>query len=633
MDFIIYFDIAAGILTSFLIGSVIVRNQFRGTSNKFFVALAVYTLVSTLFDILASLPQFDKTTLFVFNTFYIFFRAAIPMLFFLYAAAIGEVYHRFKKRGVAIFSTTFIPYLLVLICLIVNIWTKSMFDYVDGPRYVRGHLIWITYVSSFIYGAGSIGVLIASRKIRGAAQLSAALSAFFFQVAATVMQIFVGNILIEMFATAFSLIILTVFIENPENFIDDKTKHPGFSAFVTDAKRKIDQKEPFGAVFIHATNSSTAYSLFPYREFIEFIRYSSNTLAEQCRKIDRTSVVYYLGQSSYVYLFADKSKSKALLELITDYFDAPMSHGDITFRFNAKIALAENPEDISDLQSLVAFSTTFYDLGEENDIDVTPYRTAAGNTLFELDKILEKAIAEKSFSLLYQPIYSVKEKRFISAEALLRLNDETFGTIMPALMIPYAEKHGKIGAIGDIVLEKSFAFLSERIGDKLDYLEVNLSSMQLVDVNILPHIQELSRKYGVDPSRVIFEITESVAIMDNPVVLDNIDAIFNAGYRIAIDDFGTGYSNIARLIRLPYVTLKFDKSMADELVSNDNDPFFQGLFDMTHRGHVNVLLEGVETKALVDKVEKMGVDFIQGYYYSKPLNEDALLEFLAEAKK
>ncbi len=632
MNFILHFDYAGLVILGFLILSIFFRRQYRILSNKYYLAICVVTLASTVFDILASQPSFSKEALFFFNTLYMGVRSAIPMLFFLYAVVICEVYTRFKKRRLR-FSTTFIPYSIIIVFLVINFWTKWMFDYVDGPLYQRGSASAVIYVASYIYGLGSMGVLIASRKVRAKIQLGAAITTLLILSGASLMQLFMGDVLIEMFATAFSLIVLSVFVENPENYIDDKTQQPGFSAFVRDVKQKLEGKDAFGAVFIHATNAATFYNMLPYQEAVAFIRYTSHACADMCKKIDRTSEVYYLGHSTFAYLFANKTKSQDMFKAICGYFNAPMSNGTISFRFNARICLAECPEDFNDLESLIAFSTTFFEFSDEKTFDLAQYRTRTGNTVFQIENILEKAIREKSFSLYYQPIYDVKQKRFVSAEALLRLIDPVHGIIMPGLMIPYAERRGKIAAIGDIVLEKSFAFLSEHIKDKLDYIEVNLSSVQLLDDSIIERIQGLGKKYDVRPDQIIFEITESVAINANPVIVDNVLALHAAGYRIAMDDFGTGYSNIARLVHLPISTLKFDKSMTDLLQTDEHDSFFSALFDLTKDNGVKVLLEGVETKETADKVIALGADYIQGYYYSLALPEDQLLSFLDEQAK
>ena len=144
-------------------------------------------------------------------------------------------------------------------------------------------------------------------------------------------------------------------------------------------------------------------------------------------------------------------------------FTKPMVHHNISFQFVAKTCLVNCPEDCDNVADLVAFSNTFYDLTEGSHLNVKPFRKEKGNLLFELDHILERSISKKTFTNYYQGIYSVKEKKFIAAEALIRLNDPDFGMIMPSLMIPYAEGRSKNKDIGRVVIEKAFRFFSEKL--------------------------------------------------------------------------------------------------------------------------------------------------------------------------
>ncbi|MBO5528220.1 MAG: EAL domain-containing protein, partial [Bacilli bacterium] len=135
---------------------------------------------------------------------------------------------------------------------------------------------------------------------------------------------------------------------------------------------------------------------------------------------------------------------------------------------------------------------------------------------------------------------------------------------------------------------------------------------------------------GIAPSEVVFEVTESDAVKEDPTIEANLKAIQAEGYKIAIDDFGTGYSNISRIMQLDLSVLKFDRSMTDVFAKGDQDDFFRGLFDIFSKRNVKILFEGVETKEVSDKLESMNVDHIQGYYYSKAIPAPEFLKLLEE---
>ena len=631
MGFNLFFDFAALAVLAFLVFSIILKRQVIGLSNKLYLVVISCTIVGTILDILASLAELPITVLFVLNTFFVFFRAMTALSLFLYACNLGNVYYRLKRNR-WVYVLLFLPLLVLTGFLIANFFNKQVFDYLPGPAYQRGPLMTVAYVVGYLYlGAGLVIILI-SRKYHSPAQIIALVGAFMLQVGSSVFQYFVGDVLIEMFVASITILTLSIFIESPENFVDYKTRNLNYRSFTMEMRRRFDLKESFSVFFIHVTNSSSLYGLFPHKQALEFNRACSAAVQEKARRIDHSALVYYLGGATFAYTFSDRSRDEEIQQLITKEFSTPMTHNNITFLFEAKTCLVHCPEDCHDVTALIGFSTTFFDLTDKSHLDLAPYRKNGGNILFELDHILERAIAEKSFSVFYQGIYSLPKKRFISAEALVRLNDPVFGLIMPSLMIPYAEGHGKIAAISRIVMEKAFAFFVEHLRGKLEYVEINLSPPQLLDPRFVEKVNELAERFGIKPSEVVFEVTENTVTGENAVLDDNLKALQEQGYRLAIDDFGTGYSNLSRLLQLNLSILKFDRTMTHLLAHDDQDDFFLGLFAIFRHRKITLLFEGVEDQKTAEKLERMKADHIQGYYYSKTIPEEALLDLISDQK-
>ena len=627
MGFNLFFDVAALTILAFLIFSIVLKKQIIGTSNKFYLGVIVITLVATVLDILASLEFFPVKLLFVLNVFFLLFRAGTALSIFLYALNLGKIYRRIRKRK-AIYLLIFIPYLILIGFLIANFFTKVLFDYTEGPVYTRGSLMWVAYLIGFLYLSGSIFVIIYSRKYFLPAQVIAMFVGFLAQIGAQVFQFFIGSVLVEMFVTAITLLALSLFIESPENFIDFKTKNLNYHSFTTDVQQLYDMGDSFNVIFIKVTNSSTVYNLYPYKQAVQFNRACSAKMSEDAKKIDKSSLVYFLGNATFAYVFSKREVENEMLKLIQDGFAKPMNQNGVGFQFVAKTCLVNCPEDCSNPADLVAFSTTFYDLTDDLYLDVKPYRQEKGNILFELDHILERAINEKTFSIYYQGIYSIQEKKFIAAEALLRLKDANFGTIMPNLMIPYAERRNKIVGIGRVVIEKVFNFYSSSLRGKLDYVEINLSPSQLSDPNLVNDIQTLANQYDIKPREIVFEVIESTAAMEEPNIEKNMRDLKELGYHFAIDDFGTGFSNLSRIMNLKVSVIKFDKTMTDLLANEEQDDFFLGILPVFRKRKITTLFEGVETKEIAEKLERMKVDQIQGYYYCKTIPEDLFLKHI-----
>jgi sensor c-di-GMP phosphodiesterase-like protein len=242
------------------------------------------------------------------------------------------------------------------------------------------------------------------------------------------------------------------------------------------------------------------------------------------------------------------------------------------------------------------------------------------------------AIRERSFEIYYQPIYSLKDECFYSAEALARLTDPEYGPIPPAVFISDAEQSGAILQIESILLDKIFCFLGsvdyEATG--LSYVEINLSTEQCMRPQMARELLGMMEGYGVSPRHVNLEMTETSAAFSQNIIEGNIRTLIGAGTSFSLDDFGSGYSNIVRMLDLPFDIVKYDKSFADDLWQHDTHIVLADTIPMLQSLGKKVLVEGVETAEQAEELRRLGVDYIQGYYYARPMPQDQFVAFMTE---
>ena len=268
---------------------------------------------------------------------------------------------------------------------------------------------------------------------------------------------------------------------------------------------------------------------------------------------------------------------------------------------------------------------------DEEVVDKMIYR----NTI---EDVVRQAVKDKSFDVYYQPILSVKEGSFSSAEALVRLkrkDGEKY--ISPEDFIPIAEKCGLVQEIDDLVFEKVCSFISREnlMSYGLKTIEVNLSGNDAVDAHTHERLFRKMEKYHIPPNYINFEITDTSHITKDETFKENIRKMREQGFTFSMDDFGTGDSNLLELLKMDYVLIKMDR----EFVWNCLDPdkpdklnVLKHTIDFIRKNGLHVLAEGVETleqaKVLIDN----GVEYLQGFYYSRPVPEDEYIEFLNAQK-
>lgn len=250
--------------------------------------------------------------------------------------------------------------------------------------------------------------------------------------------------------------------------------------------------------------------------------------------------------------------------------------------------------------------------------------------------MLETALRDDGFYVVYQPIYDTHTKSFTSAEALVRMKDtETIGFVPPDEFITAAERFGYISELGNVVLEKVCEMAAqEKIWERgVSYIEVNLSGVQMKELDLAASIDRNLKKYGIDPSFLNFEITETASVTSGERLRENMMQLRNMGCSFSMDDFGTGYSNLSQMADASYDLVKLDKTLIWPCFEEGNEKartILQNVVSMISELHTEIVAEGVETQEQVELLDSLGVRHMQGYYFSRPVKREDFVAFLSK---
>lgn len=237
---------------------------------------------------------------------------------------------------------------------------------------------------------------------------------------------------------------------------------------------------------------------------------------------------------------------------------------------------------------------------------------------FSLREALAKAVLDQEFSLVYQPKIRLADNRCVGAEILLRWNRSDFGPVSPEDFIPLAEENGMIRTISRWVIGKAFREIAA--ADRKDLVfAINLSVIDLKDPEFIPYVREARRKSAVLPSRIEFEVTESVQADQDPQIQDTLRTLLSEGYKLSIDDFGTGYSSLSYLHKLKVNNLKIDRSFVQMIGPSENSryPVIDAIISMGLSMGLEITAEGVETESQAAYLMKRKCKYAQGWLYSK----------------
>jgi diguanylate cyclase (GGDEF)-like protein len=244
-----------------------------------------------------------------------------------------------------------------------------------------------------------------------------------------------------------------------------------------------------------------------------------------------------------------------------------------------------------------------------------------------VERKLATALDDGRLRLVYQPQYRTKDRSLVGFEALARWTDADLGPVSPVEFIPLAESLGLIPRLGLWALETACQFLAgqaPRVKDTLR-LSVNVSVLQLRDESFSPQAEALVRRYGLTPSSLELEITESFLMQSFEQAIQTVSDLRTKGFRIALDDFGKGYSSLSYLKVMPLDTLKIDKEFLDDVA---NRTLLGSIIQMGQLLNLQVVAEGIEDEQQLRFLEDQGCHVVQGFLLSRPL-EAAARDLLA----
>ncbi|MHB1205754.1 MAG: EAL domain-containing protein, partial [Rhodospirillaceae bacterium] len=394
-----------------------------------------------------------------------------------------------------------------------------------------------------------------------------------------------------------------------------------------------------GVAMLQFPNFKMVAESFGHRRANDFIREVARRLKKTVRESD---TVARLSDDTFCIVLSDIAVEKDIAIVSDKIFEAmtpPFQFAGTEVRPTPRIGFSLYPNDATAPDTLVQFA----DLAMRRALKEKTRgycRFVAGmdeesRRRQQVESALEQALDRGEFSVVYQPLIALATGRIASAEALIRWQHPILGSISPEVFIPIAEQTGLIGGIGDWVLEQSVrtaAAWSESFDADID-VAVNVSTRQLSDPHLTARVKQLLDDAGLASERLKIEVTESALAEDVAGVKAALDDLRSLGVILCLDDFGTGYSALSYLANYSFDVLKMDRSFVRDVADNRlSASLADSIIKMARRLGIKVVAEGVEEEKQLTFLKKRGCDFVQGYYFSKPLVREEIHAFIARSQ-
>ncbi|WP_417531349.1 EAL domain-containing protein [Marinobacter lipolyticus] len=367
-----------------------------------------------------------------------------------------------------------------------------------------------------------------------------------------------------------------------------------------------------------------------------------NLLIEAARRISSclrgTSTVARLGGDEFLVILPGLTGGDAtsqVAERILKTFEPAYLLNNQEVFVTTSIGIAVFPTDSDNSGNLLQHAdAAMYQAkhkGKSSYAHFVPEMTEVSHDRLQMESRMRRALDQNEFELYFQPIVQTDTGALSSAEALIRWNSPSMGMVMPDRFIPLAEETGLIIPIGEWVLQEAChkAMKWREITGTNVGVSVNVSPRQFRDPNFSDIVLKALESSGLEAEYLELEITERL-ILDNTIetaeILKHLD---QAGIRLSVDDFGTGYSALSYLKSYPFDTLKIDKSFVQDVLKEQDDAsLVRAIINMAHSLGLRVIAEGVEEEAQTHFLQHEGCDYSQGYFYSRPVPEEAFEKWL-----
>ena len=636
----IRFQIASFVILAILEVIYFLRPKIRLLSNRIFTVLMVSAFIYLLFDFATvfALVYYDYLPLwfvrFTHQGFITFLDIALSCIY-LYIDMLNRNQRRYSQSELSVIIFSYVVVVASVIFAPIDYYIEE-----DGI-YSYGLMVNCVYAVLIIYSVMTIIQTLRHMKNQAhRKQKICVLMTMMLWVGFGGVQILEPKILMSSVGISAIILLMFLSLENPSEYLDSETRAFNYYALRTVLQEYMSRHKNYAVVSMELDEASVienyASNTIISEVLIEIKCYIEKTFKSPCYRVNRMTLAFIIDNKKI-------SKLDTFLEILADRFSQPWELKDRSVRLNAHANVLCCPEDfpfegsILELLDFAEDSETYgHSIGFIRRIDDKSREKRIRNR--KILHMVSDAIKNDTIEMYFQPIYSLEEKKFTNAEALVRLKDkETLGVISPEEFIPLAEKKGMIMPLSNLIFNHVFSFMSENNlrKKKLNRIEVNLSGLQSVDANLPKLMKSLLMKYNIAPDCVNLEITESIAVTSGYMLKKNMEELKKFGCSFAMDDFGTGYSNLSRIARADFELIKIDKSLlwpcfkeeASEGTKNAKI-LLENMISMLLKMGRKIVVEGIETKEQFEYLERLGITYAQGFYFSKPLPEDEFIKFI-----
>ena len=562
------------------------------------------------------------------TTIFYLFQAVLPFVLICYIQTLHEKRMISKKR----IMLSGIPVSGLICIVLTNPFTGKLFYFDISQGYIKGPWYMLMYYSAIGHLLAALILVVIWRKKLGLRKIKVLLEILVISGTGTVIQILWHPLLTTGFGLSLGILALFITINNPNANTDSLTGLYNHLYFNRRSNELILSGKSFHIITVYLYQLKHINKVAGNQGGDLFLQMTAKQLGELCGE-----KVFRITGKRFLVLTTSLKEYEDYITQLTQIFNVEMELDAEHRNMMIPVIISGiiNAEKLGDGGLILEYTEYLESLSIQNgltEVVQDDHQTMNGFLYNKrVEQFLHTAVKEDLFEVYYQPVYSTREKRFITLEALSRLYHTELGWIAPDVFIQIAEKNHMIEQITDLQFRRICRFLQKNsvLMNQLLNVKVNLSSLDLMRNDCSSHFIRMMDEFGIPHHWIQFEITETVATEYNASLKKVVEEFSAEGIRLCLDDFGSGYANLNTVMRLPFSAIKLDRSLLFDICSDKKRAkFYQSIVGTFSGMNYNIVSEGVETEEEMKLISSWGVDMIQGYYFSRPLPEEELLKLL-----
>lgn len=633
MIYNIHYDVSAMVVSLLSIIFVITKKGMYRRQNKILFSILIVGFFAALFDITSSIGnsyivEWSYPVRDFHNYAYLLLHNAMPCMVCWYIVNLTGV--RFQRGNLKRWMTFFLmPLFLMILLLFSNVFNRQIFFYDADRVYTHGSLFYILFFVAYFYIILCFYLLIRYGKY---VSLPRKIMLYLFFILSSIsigLQIVFPKILLQLFVEACCSLGLVITVDNDDESRDSISTCYNRNTFIYNFNIYSHNDFRMNLLLIHLSDVGSLVRSMGVKPVHELKR----AFGDYLKTISENLEYYYLENEYYALVYSEGRDIQEIQTKLQNRLQEGWDVNNMHLQCNASIATLKYPEQLQSLEELLTIiSVKGSDVSQETESNSTEGSLETLRAENTLEELLRKALKYHELNVFYQPVWSSEKNRIIAGEALVRLNDLANQKIEAETLVRIAEKNGLMKELFEYVLRSVCEFIAGNPLEelKIEYISVNLSKVQFFDTELAQRISSIVDEYAIAHSSISFEINNITENSGYDNLIHILEELHSFGFSIIADGFGGSNISNMDICNFNFDQVKFSRKLLDRLPSNRKiNTFLTYCVRMFSGMGIPTCMVGVDNQGDKNLLQNMGVQLIQGYYFSAAIPDNEFCRYVS----